>query len=180
MSVGAGPPKSFPPLAEALLPVYKLTFLCIYLPIKLPFPLPHLSLAWLVGIKYIACTLNQNNQERILSSQPCWFFVLYITIYVVWQNKKICNQIKDWKEKKRGISSIYYIYIIYNMGIEGIFLSLKMMKDDKGTTASSSRWLLVVIPCINFLLVYLETSFMCYINLGGNSLGYLEHLWKWN
>jgi hypothetical protein len=50
------------------------------------------------------------------------------------------------------------------MGIEGIFLSLKMMKDDKGTTASSSRWLLDVIPCINFLLVYLETFFMCYIN----------------
>jgi hypothetical protein len=65
-------------------------------------------------------------------------------------------------------------------GIEGIFLSLKMMKDDKGTTTSSSRWLLDVISCVNLFLVYLETSFMCYINLGGNSLGYLEHLWKWN
>ncbi len=129
MSVGAGPPKSFPPLAEALLPVYKLTFLCIYLPIKLPFPLPHLSLAWLVGIKYIACTLNQNNQERILSSQPCWFFVLYITIYVVWQNKKICNQIKDWKEKKRGISSIYYIYILYTIWeLKEYFYPLKWWK----------------------------------------------------
>jgi hypothetical protein len=50
-------------------------------------------------------------------------------------------------------------------GNEGIFLSLNMMKDDKGTTSSSSRRLLDVISCVNFLLVYLETSFMCYINL---------------